>query len=397
MNKNLKKIIAIALVIGTVSAVAPATHANLLTTKAYASENDETTLDSLQLKSSTGNTIKLYSDSDYSSDSRLDKDDTPDEDTYYAKTSSSTVNIDIDGPSSKYVKVFKGTSDNTKGKSISSDISISGDTTLTVRVYDDEPGSSVEYDDDNDDANIESEYEIKIEYTGSDSSDENSNSTDASDYDDIYLDRLSVNGESITLSDSKVAYTYNVASDVDEVTIKAVPEDEDEDTVTIDGSDVDDSDSYKKSVDLDKGANKFEIEIQDNDDNDRIYTLTINRGGSSSIGTGTATNVSTVKASQWVLVNGRWQYNDATGNPVKNSWFYDRNYGKTYFLQSDGYMATGWFSYNGAWYYLGTDGGMRTGWIMDGSKYYYLYADGSMACNTIIGGFKVGFDGAWIR
>lgn len=42
MNKNLKKIVAIALAIGTISAVAPATNINFLTTKAYASSDDDT-------------------------------------------------------------------------------------------------------------------------------------------------------------------------------------------------------------------------------------------------------------------------------------------------------------------------------------------------------------------
>ena len=104
-----------------------------------------------------------------------------------------------------------------------------------------------------------------------------------------------------------------------------------------------------------------------------------------------------MKASQWVQVNGVWQYNDAIGNPIKNSWFADRNYGKTYYLQANGNMATGWLSNNGKWYYLGMDGAMRTGWILDGSKYYYLNSDGSMASNTTISGYKLGADGAWIR
>ena len=94
MNKNVKRIVAIALVIGTVSAVAPATNVNLLTTKAYASTtNDTDTLDSLKLETSSGSTIKLYSDSGYASGNKVDSSDVSDGDTYYAKTSSSTVNI----------------------------------------------------------------------------------------------------------------------------------------------------------------------------------------------------------------------------------------------------------------------------------------------------------------
>jgi hypothetical protein len=397
MNKNLKKIIAIALVLGTVSAVAPASIGNLLTTKAYASTtNDTDTLSSLKLKTSSGSTINLYSDTDYASDNKVASDSVDTDTTYYAKTSSSTINISTSGPSSKYVKVFKGTSSSTKGKSISSDISLSsGTTTLTVRVYSSTPDSSVTYSDDSD---VVGEYVIKVKCTSSSSS--SSDSSDSSDsYDDIYLDKLSVEGESISLSDSKIKYSYSVANDVDTATIKAVPEDQDNETVTIDGSDVDSSDSYKKTVSLDVGDNKFEIDLQNPDDStERVYTLTITRASSSSTSTSTATtttattattatttpstatNVSTttIKASQWVqLTNGSWQYNDSMGNPIKSNWFNDKSSGK--------------------WYYLGADGVMQTGWILNGGKYYYLNSNGSMAYSTTISGYKLGSDGAWVK
>ena len=430
MNKNTKRIVAMAVAIGTISAVSPATSVNLLTTKAYASTtNDTDTLDSLDLQTSSGSTIKLYSDSGYGSSNKVDSSDVTDGDTYYAKTSSSTINISKSGPSSTYVKVFKGTSSSTKGKSISSDISLSsGTNTLTVRVYSEAPGSSMRYDDDS----YVSQYIIKVKYTGSDSSTSSTSTTlTAADYGNIYLDRLSVDGNSISLSDSKINYTYNVTSDVTEVAIKAMPADTDYDTITIDGTTVDDSDNYKKTVSLNTGDNKFQIETNNSDDDtDRVYTLTITRGTTSSTTTGTstttatttpstATNVvtTTVKANQWIQANGAWQYNDAAGNPIKNSWFSDRNYGKDYYLQTDGSMATGWLSNNGSWYYLGTDGAkktgwqsangawyyldsqgiMQTGWMKDiTGKYYYLNSNGTMASNTTIGAYKLGSDGAWI-
>ena len=97
-------------------------------------------------------------------------------------------------------------------------------------------------------------------------------------------------------------------------------------------------------------------------------------------------------------MNGKWQYNDALGNPIKNTWFFDKNLGKNYYLQFDGSMATGWLFNNGKWYYLGTNGAMNTGWIIDGGKYYYLDpASGVMASNTKIGLYKLGSDGAWIK
>ena len=368
MNKNVKRIVAIALVFGTVSAVTPATSFNLLTTKAYAASNDTDTLDSLSLDTSSGSTIKLYSDSSYGSSNKVDSSDVTDGETYYAKTSASTINISKSGPSSTYVKVFKGTSSSTKGKSISSDIGLSsGSNTLTVRVYSEAPGSSMRYDDDS----YVSQYIIKVKCTASDSSN-SSDSTDASNYDDIYLDKLSIAGDSISLSQSKVAYSYNVTSDVDQVVIKATPDDQDNDTVTIDGSTVDSSDSFKKTVSLDKGENAIKVEVENTDNNtDRVYTLNITRATTTStsttaattaqattdISTATAVATTTVKPNQWVQINGGWQYNDSTGKPLNNQWFYDRNYGK--------------------WYYLGVDG--------------------MMASNTTIGGYKVGADGAWIK
>ncbi|NSB12420.1 N-acetylmuramoyl-L-alanine amidase family protein [Clostridium beijerinckii] len=424
MNKNLKKIVAIALAMGAISAVAPATNINFLTTKAYASSdddsNDETELESLQLLTESGSKIKLYEKSSYDSDDKVDADQVEAGEKYFAKTSSDTISIDIDGPSSKYVRVFKGTSDSTKGKKISSDISLDKDstTTLTVRVYDEEPDDDVRLEDDD----YSSEYTIKVKCTADSSDSDDEDSDDSSDdYDDIYLDRLSVDGQSISLSKSKVEYTYNVSSDTDEVTIKATPDEDDYD-VTIDGDSVDEDDKYKSDVELKKGENKIKIELEDGDD-ERVYTLIINRGGTSST-TGSTTNtasgspssatdVSATVKNKWVQVGGNWQYKDAAGNTVKNTWV------QNYFVQADGNMATGWLNYSGKWYYLGSDGArktgwqqvggkwyyldsegaMQTGWVRDlgSGKYYYLNSDGSMAYNTMIGKYKLGSDGAWIN
>lgn len=429
MSKNIKKIIAIAMAVGTVSAVLPVTNFDIFTTKAYASsDNDTNELDSLKLKTSDGSNIKLYSSSSYSSDDKVDSGDVKPDDKYYAKTSSDSINIDVDGVSSKYVRVFNSTSKSAKGKKISSDISLdSGSTTtLTIRIYSSEPDDDVKYSDEDDKLN---DYIVKVKRTSdSSSSSDDSNDDDSDSYDDIYLDKLSINGDSISLSDSKTTYNYSVASDVDEATIKATPPDEDDDsyTVTIDGTSVDNDDKFKKSVDLKTGKNEIKVKLKNDDDEKRIYTLNITRGSSSSTSDSastsntttatskpdTATTASTAKVSQWVQVNGKWQYNDATGNPVKNSWV------GNYYLQADATMATGWLNYSNSWYYLGTDGAkktgwqlvegqwyyldtaegrMQTGWIKDiDGKYYYLNSNGTMASNTTINGYKLGSNGAWI-
>lgn len=368
MNKNIKKIIALALAFGTISAVAPA--GTLLTTKAYAAdaENDDKELSSLKLETGSGTSIKLYDDDDY--DNKVDSDNVSEGNTYYAKTTSGKIKLDLSGVNDKYIKVFTSTSDSAKGKDPDDEISISDDKTITIKIYDEKvSGKTVKYDEDDDDYNEIGDYTIKVDYKGNGNSDDDDN--DDNDYDDIYLEKLSVDGTSIQLDDSKVVYNYNVANNVDKVTIKAVPDDEDYD-VTIDGTDVDDGDSYKKTVSLKLGVNEFKIELDDDDnDDERDYTLKINRAEP------VKEAVVVKKTDQWVPVNGRWQYNDTMGNPMKNTWFFDRGLQK--------------------WYFLGADGYMQTGWILNGGKYYYLNGDGSMASNTTISGYKLGQDGAWIQ
>lgn len=364
MNKNIKRIIALALAFGTISAVAPTT--SLFTTKAYAASNDDKELSSLKLETGSGTSIKLYDDDDY--DDEVKSKDVTEGDTYYAKTKSGKIKLDLSGVDDKYIKVFTSTSDSAKGKDPDDEISISSDKTITIKIYDEKvSGKTVKYDEDDDDYNEIGDYTIEVEYKGDGSDDED----DDNDYDDIYLEKLTVDGQSISLSDSKTVYDYSVANNVDKVTIKAVPDDEDYD-VTIDGTDVDSSDSYKKTVSLKTGVNEFKIELDDDDnDDERDYTLRITKAAP------VQEAVVVKKADQWVQVNGRWQYNDTMGNPMKNTWFFDRNYQKWYFLDQYGYMYTGWLFNNG--------------------KYYYLYADGSMASNTTISGYKLGPNGDWIK
>lgn len=412
MNKNIKRIIAMVLAIGIISAAAPAANLNLLTTKAYASDtNDEDELESLSLDDSDGHNIRLYKDNDYKD--KVDEEDVNEDETYYAKTSSKTVSVDISGPDDKFVRVFRGNSDSTKGKEVGDDIQLSDDsvvTTLTIKVYgedlDDETVRNNE--DDDDEYDLRNTYEIKVRHIDEEDIDDDAD-------DDIYLERLSIGGQMINLSNSVTKYTCNVTSNVDEVTIRATPENDNYD-VNIDGEDVDYDDNYKSTVDLEKGENKIKVDIEHNG-KERIYTLIINRGevsqnnGSTNTSTSTDTDTSSIsKANQWVQLNGLWQYNDASGKAVKNSWmqnyYLDVNGNMTtgwlslnrswYYLGNDGAKKTGWQLVNGKWYYLDSQGKMQTGWIKDiNGKYYYLNSDGSMAYNTKIGIYRLGTDGAW--
>ena len=269
---------------------------------------------------------------------------------------------------------------------MSSDISLSESSTtkLTIKVYSEKPGSDVRYDDNDD---YLSKYMIEVKQSGSSS--DSSSSTNASDYDNIYLDKLTVDGQSVGLSTSQIAYTYNVAFNVNSVILKAEPQ-SNSDIVRVNDSKVYNNDDYKTKVNLNTGVNEVKIEVKDDDnDNDhRVYTLKI-----------TKAEPPVIKADKWVSLNGKWVYNDSTGVPLKNILFNDRVNNKTYYLQADGTMAMGWINTNAHWYYFGADGAMMTGWIIDNkdNKYYYLQADGTMATNTMIGKYKVGPSGAWIQ
>lgn len=425
MNKNIKKIIAIAVIFSAFSASMPATSINLLTTKAYAASNSNKYFDSVGLVDANGDELKLYSGKEYKNNQMVDPEDIEADETYYAKSSTSIVRFDLGGVSSKYVRVFKGSSDSGKGKTLNTDLRLSTDfsstTMFIIKVYGEDPGDKVKYSEDST-YDLLSTYKVKVEYSG-DGNDKLTDSQYSKAYDDIYLDKLSVNGEDIPLVKSQITYTYNVPTSVNEATIKVKPENDDY-SVHIAGDFVDKDDKYKKDVDLYKGTNKFEIEIKDEGSSYyRKYTLIINRGTSSTDSQNTNTtqtvdktnndNATTIKANQWVQINGKWQYNDATGKPVKRTWM------GNYYLQDNGDMATDWLNINGIWYYFGVDGAkktgwqqvgsnwyyfdsfgmMKTGWILDENtgKYYYLGYDGSMAYNTTVGKYKLGPNGAWIK
>jgi len=408
MNRNIKKIIAAALIIVAFNSVMPGANFNLMTTKAYASSGD---LTSIKVKTSSGTTIKTYNYDDYKSKNEVDYDEMDDGETYYAKTSSDKIKISTSGVSSSHVRIFKGKTSSNKGAKTSSTIELSTEstTTLTIRTYDDDPGT-VKYSDDS----YVSEYIIKVKCTAS-------SSDSVEEQGDVYLKSITLSDGDLSFSKSTSTYNVNVAESISEIKITAKPDcDSDEYDnydVTIDGTIVDEDDKFKKSVSLNKGKNEIKITVEDNDEEIRTYTLNITRGVTTTTNNG-STDTTTVKANQWIQVNGLWQYNDSMGKTVSNSWFSDRNYGKEYYLQSNGYMATDWLSYGGSWYYLGTDGAkktgwqlvsgtwyyldsqgkMQTGWIKDMTgKYYYLNSNGSMASNTTIGGYKLGANGAWIR
>lgn len=220
--------------------------------------------------------------------------------------------------------------------------------------------------------------------------------------DSIYLDNLLIdNGNKpIYFSRRVTSYDVNVDSSCSEIVIKAEPEDSG-DVVRVNDDRVDSY--YRKIVKLNEGKNEIKVKISNEDDSfsdnrdykdnyeKRIYTINVYRGSKST--STTSTNVTT-KANQWVNVMGRWQYNDSLGNALINTWYSDRSNGKVYYLDSQGYMSTGWINPNGTWYYLDENGVRQSGWKQINGKWYYFDAEGKMASNTTIGGYKLGADGA---
>ncbi|RII36664.1 hypothetical protein D2A34_04570 [Clostridium chromiireducens] len=233
-----------------------------------------------------------------------------------------------------------------------------------------------------DDEDNEREYTLKINRGGATSSTVTGKIDDKQD--PIYLDDISINDEYIkNFNEQVTSYELNVKEDVDNIIVKAPPEDDDN-VVRINGDRGDSKN--RKRVNLDQGKNIIEIRVSNedtyDDDNyeERTYKLIVYRGtseGSATTIPSSNTNV-TAKTSQWIINNGKWQYNDALGNPLKNMWFHDKS--------------------TGYWYYLDANGDMKTGWFQDGSgNWYYLYQSGAMAYNTMIDGYRLGANGAWVR
>lgn len=77
------------------------------------------------------------------------------------------------------------------------------------------------------------------------------------------------------------------------------------------------------------------------------------------------------------LDNGGWKLKKDNGGYVSSQWALVG--GKTYLIDYDGTMLTGFRKVNDKWYYFNSTGAMQTGWLLKNGKYYFLNADGSMA------------------
>lgn len=197
--------------------------------------------------------------------------------------------------------------------------------------------------------------------------------------DDIYLNYIKLDKEKIHLDNIQTEYNAVVDENVDNIYITAEPESVDY-KVKINDKVVEEEDNYKDFVKLNKGKNRIKITVQDLENNkQRIYYLNIFRGEYiESINQNTTIdNQNKTECNKWIKSEKGWQYNDAIGQAIKSTWFYDINYGSWYYLDDNGIMKTGWFK--------DTDG-----------KWYYFNEHGSMLKDTYIGMYKLGSDGTMI-
>lgn len=382
MHKKVKYIIATSLVIGAVSGFFPINNSIFGTPKAYAAtyataRNGE--LSSLTLTRSDGNEVELRSSYAGDSISLSGKND------YYVNLKGDDgIDLSADVKGSGYVvKVFASGSKTESGKNVDRYISLDSTyTDIYLRTYKSEDAYNEAYND-GDVSNCEETYVIHVK------KDVATDSETEEDKDYAYLRGIYLSDGSIDFSKKKMSYDINVDKNIDEILIRATP-DTDGDLVEINDNSVNEDDNYEKTISLNEGNNTIKIYVTGNED-DETYTLNVYRGkkadvsNASTIGTSASTGAQTFKIENpsnqynvWKLFNGKWKYIDGTGQVLKDQWWFDKNNGINYYLDKDGFMATGWVNNNGNWYYFNQSGEMQTGWIFIDKNWYYLNKSGVM-------------------
>lgn len=355
MSKSIRNIIAGALIVGAFSIV-DSGNLNLITTRAYAEETPY--LRSIYL--SEGDDIK-FSEDVHSYIVDVDKDD--EEIFIKARPEDPSYIVKING------KVV------TKEDSYKEDVILDkGKNTIKIEV-------------ENSDAKGKSLYTVYV-YRGGKNA--------------VYLKDINLNGSTIGFDKSTTSYNIELDKGTDVVELETIPEDGIY-TIAANGKILDKTNSIKVKF---KGVGKYAINVGLKDeDTQRVGAYTINIYLGIPVSPNVSDSINAVlKPNQWVIVNGRWRYNDVFGDCLKDTWFYDNKYksyfhfnsrgnmqtgwledgGNYYYLNPNGTMQTGWVSYEDEWYYLDSNGVMRTGWVEDNNKWYYLRKDGTMATDWIV-------------
>lgn len=105
--------------------------------------------------------------------------------------------------------------------------------------------------------------------------------------------------------------------------------------------------------------------------------------------TGTADGTSSSLSEGWKQEGTEWCYIKTDGSRAQSEWI--ESDGKSYYIDSEGHMITGWQKFsNGAYYYFDETSGamLQNSWkneeTSSGIKSYYLQADGTMAVNKVV-------------
>lgn len=383
MHKKIKNIIAVTLILGAISGVLPESNFVFGTVNAYAeltyngARSGE--LSSLAVTRSTGTELELrdsYSGSEASLTSKSD---------YYIELSGADgfqISAEVKG-SGYVVKQFTSNDETQKGKDIGEYINV--DSTyadIYLRTYKSEDAYKEAYDN-GDVTECEKTYIIHVKKPVV-------NSDKELDADYAYLRNIYLSDGSISFSKTKMSYDVKVNDDVEEILVRATPEDDDY-IVDINDSSVEKDNNYGKTIKLEKGNNTIDIDVESDDDKE-TYTLNVFRGNTTSstdtAAVGTSSSASdkqtfaiqsdTNKLNVWKRVDGNWRYIDGTGQTLKNQWWFDKNTGKNYYLKENGDMAIGWLNNDSNWYYFNPSGEMQTGWIYLNNNWYYLNKSGAM-------------------
>jgi glucan-binding YG repeat protein len=381
MHKNIKKIIALTIVAGAISLLGTSNNFISGSIKAYASTYTNATdgeLSSLTITRSTGSELKL-SDSYYGNEVSL----SAKTDYYLELTGADGFQISAAVAGNGYVvKQFTSADKTEKGEDVGQYININSDTEdVYLRTYRSE-GEYTDAYDNGDVTNCEHTYIIHVKKASVTSSDEELDKNYA------YLKSIYLSNGSIDFSKDQYSYNVNVDDNVQQILVRTTPENDD-DVVEINGQSVEQKENFEETVALSEGNNTIKIYVK-TDDDDETYTLNVNRSKltnstqtstSSPLNTGAVNNVG--KYNSWQNINGKWEYLDGTGEVLKNQWWFDKNSGKNYYLDKDGYRAIGWLYSNNNWYYFNENGEIQIGWVYLDGNWYYLNKSGVMQTGLI--------------
>lgn len=196
-----------------------------------------------------------------------------------------------------------------------------------------------------------------------------------SDY--ITLEDINIDDRNIGFKPNKRFYNIELDEDEEIIRLNCIPK-EGNYSVKVNNTLLGEKNTIRLKFD---GINKYVINvtlIDDDTKKESKYVLNFYLGIPISPDVTGSINA-ILKPNQWILVNGRWRYNDYKGDYLRDTWFYDNQYCKWFYLNSRGYMHTGWLEYDdGNTYYLDNHGAMQTGWVIDNGKWYYLDENGVM-------------------